>query len=38
MPNVKITVLQRTIHEEIGQRFRDRGNELCPLFSDGQEF
>jgi uncharacterized repeat protein (TIGR04076 family) len=38
LPNIKITVLKRLFFEDLCSEYRCGGNEICPLFTDGQEF
>ena len=34
----KITVLKRTIHQDLFQEYLGRQGELCEIFTEGQEF
>lgn len=38
MTQVKITVLKRTLNQEIADEYRSDAKELCELFTEGQEF
>ncbi len=38
MPKVKITVLKRTIFQDVVDEFLPSGTSPCDLFEDGQEF